>query len=307
MKFGFENAGLGSLRDARMTMSVGQRPDNAAQINILQVKRTLREKGPRAAIDYLDERIDAFLKTGDTAAAKQLLAEADGMINLYNEPGRLYYDLRLGVHHYKLGETGTARARFDRFIQEAKKRKNDAIWTAAARTFSQLDDFNGAIWCADQIGHNLTKHAVLINMVDLLVEQGRMFDATSILLKHCAPIARSLSSDNRSEAGSDVAKLTLIAEKLIAIENNQEASAIDKEIIEILKSWPSMTQFEIKEKEAIAVLLVKIGQRTEAIELMTNGWPNKEYLTKLTPDQLAAAKMTIIDTHFEMLSEALKS
>jgi hypothetical protein len=303
----YGKSGIAELQRSRRMIDVIKRSGDMVKFHIREA-RELFEKSPRAALDYLDEQIEAHLESKDQNSARRLLAEADSMLRGSHEPGLIYYDLRMGVHHYKLGQTGEAISIFKRVIQEAEKRKDDAVWTAAAMTFKKLNEFTEAIWCADKVEEKQAKYSVFMYMAVSLIERGSKLEARSILLDHCAVIARSYLNDNRWQKEHKIEQLTTIAEKLIAIKANKDASAIVEEIIALLPAhWPSMAPIQIEKREAIALLLVKIGQRTRAIELMTAGWLNDDHMRNLRPDEVPAAKMQIIDSHWEKLSRALKA
>ena len=313
MDFKFVNRNsLISLRDPRIMMCGERKPGRNIQLYIDEARKTLQSRGLTEALHHFDAMVKAYLKIDDPNSTKIFIAEADALFRSVKEKDPFNDLLRRGAHHFTAGETAEALALFDQVMRDAESEtdqgKKDNIFRAAAATFWELNEVSEAIRVANRIKDKAVKLTFFIGMADSLAEQGSMAASKAILLNHCGPIARSHSDDNGSGKDTKIEQLLIVAEKLVKLGDNHDASSIIAELVEILpKSWLSMRQIEIEKREEVAVLLVKIGQRSEAIDLMTAGVLPDEYLKTLSPEEVHAAKMRIIDNHSKKLSRALKS
>lgn len=150
---------------------------------------------------------------------------------------------------------------------------------AVAASFGELNGVSEAISVANRIEDTAIKISVFLDLANLVKERGILAVSKWILLNRCLPVARSHPTRK-------IEHLLDVAEKLIVIGANQEASEILAELIDILpKHGQSMSLFKLEIMEAVAVLLIRSGLRSKAIDLMTTEWLPEEYLATLSPEK----------------------
>jgi len=278
--------------------------------------------------DIADGKLfDAFLNleyyTGDhfhqgrIAEATQLFVEGKRIFEEVNSPTEFMWGLRIAEHGFRLGRTEEARSLFDSAMSFTEVitsvHGRDQVRFAASMIMKDLDRVDEALDIAEKMEQISSRFGAVVAITDSLIKSGAAAKAKEVILNHGAVTARMIDKQHLSPVQTKVARLIMLAEKLMKIGENKEAEKIVDEGIESLGYhsdwWVGRNQYELELLEKSAIVLLGVGKREKAINLLTDGWFNQDYLDSLTPEQAEVKRIELIEHHHfsQKFGKALKA
>ncbi|MFA6549366.1 MAG: hypothetical protein WCT39_05520, partial [Candidatus Margulisiibacteriota bacterium] len=144
------------------------------------------------------------------------------------------------------------------------------------------------------------KFACVLEIADSLIESGNVNKAKEILLEQCLVAARELDNKDYYPREAKHYRLIETARRLVGLQQSVDAeNVLDEATVNLLPMEKRRTERAGVPVEDIALLLLELGKKHKAIDLLVAGWLNLDQsdLECLTPEEKGAIKLDFVMRH----------